>query len=54
MTAISGYWARIRVNNGRPIPAVPPGFTLFEPVRYLADGLTPDPSYVQPPYGLIA
>lgn len=54
MAAIPGHWSRIRVNNGRPIPAVPPGFTLYPPVKYLADGVTPDPDYVQPPYGQIA
>ncbi|MDB5597385.1 MAG: hypothetical protein JWM36_4346 [Hyphomicrobiales bacterium] len=51
---IPGYWVRIRVNNGRLIPGVPVGFELFEPVRYLADGVTVDKSYTQPPYGMIA
>jgi hypothetical protein len=47
--AIPGYWVRIRVNNGRPIPAVPPGFTLYPP----ADENSAE-DYVQPPYGQIA
>lgn len=54
MAPIPGHWSRIRVNNGGALPAVPAGFELFEPVRYLADGETPDPAYVQPPYGQIA
>jgi hypothetical protein len=54
MAPIPGYWVRIRVNNGRPLPDVPQGFELFPPVRYLADGVTIDPDYVQPPYGFIA
>jgi hypothetical protein len=54
MVPIPGYWVRIRVNNGRPLPDVPQGFELYEPVRYLADGVTVDPDYVQPPYGTIA
>lgn len=54
MAVVPGHWSRIRVNNGRPLPNVPPGFELFPPVKYLADGVTPDPAYVQPPYGMIA
>jgi hypothetical protein len=54
MAAIPGYWVRIRVNNGGEIPAVPEGFTLYPPVKYLEDRQTVDPDYVQPPYGMIA
>lgn len=54
LAPIPGYWVRIRVNNGRPLPDVPEGFTLYPPVKYLADGETPDPDYVQPAYGVIA
>jgi hypothetical protein len=49
-----GYWVRIRPNNGRPLPELPDGFELFPPKKYLADGVTVDTSYVQPPYGEIA
>ncbi len=52
--AIPGYWVRIRVNNGGELPALPIGFELFPPMKYLEDGVTPDPAYTQPPYGCIA
>lgn len=49
-----GFWVRIRVNNGRPLPPVPDGFTLYPPPAFNSDGTPVDPAYVQPPYGQIA
>ncbi len=54
----TGYWARLRINGDNPFAsgllAVPAGLTVYPPVQYLADGVTPDLNYTQPAIGDIA
>jgi hypothetical protein len=57
MAAIPGYWVRVRYNGTVPAALLanpPTGITIYPPLKYLADGITPDPDYVQPGYGQIA
>ena len=53
-----GYWTRLRINGLNPFAsgllAVPPNVTIYPPVKFLADGVTPDPTYTQPAIGEIA
>jgi hypothetical protein len=53
-----GYWSRLRINGLNPFAsgllAVPAGVTIYPPVKFLADGVTPDPDYAQPAIGEIA
>jgi len=56
--APTGYWARLRINGPSPFAgpdglAIPAGVTVYPPVKYLADGVTPDPDYTQPEIGVI-
>ncbi len=54
----SGYWSRLRINGLNPFAsgllAVPTGVTIYPPVKFLADDVTPDPTYTQPAIGEIA
>ena len=53
-----GYGARLRLNGVDPfvigLLQIPPGVTVYPETKYLADGVTIDASYAQPPYGQIA
>ena len=53
-----GYWSRLRINGLNPFAsgllAVPTGVTIYLPVKFLVDGVTPDPDYTQPAIGEIA
>lgn len=55
---IPGYWSRLRINGNDPFAdgtlEVPTNIIIYPPVKYLADGVTPDPAYTQPPIGVIA
>jgi hypothetical protein len=54
----TGYWARLRINGLNPFAsgllAIPANVTIYPPVKFLADGVTPDPTYTQPAIGEIA
>ena len=54
----TGYWARLRLNGLNPFAdgllTIPTSITIYPPVKYLADGVTPDPTYTQPAIGDIA
>ena len=56
--ALPGYWSRIRINGLDPFTSgvltIPAGITIYPPVKYLADGVTVDTTYAQPPYAVIA
>lgn len=58
IAAQPGWWARLRLNGNDPFAAglldIPEGVTVYPPVKYLADGVTIDPNYTQPPIGVIA
>lgn len=58
MVAEPGYWARLRLNGTSPYEtgerAWPVEVTVYPPVQYLEDGVTPDPDYTQPAIGMIA
>jgi len=53
-----GYGARLRLNGIDPFATglfqIPAGVTVYPETKYLADGVTIDASYAQPPYGQIA
>jgi hypothetical protein len=53
-----GCWSRLRINGDNPFAsgliAIPGTLTVYPPVKYLSDGVTIDPSYTQPPWGMIA
>lgn len=56
--AQSGWWARLRLNGNDPFAdgtlTIPQGITIYPPVKFLADGVTIDTTYVQPAIGVIA
>jgi len=59
MVPLTGVWVRLRLNGENMfalglLPMPPAPIVVYPPVKYLADGVTVDTSYTQPPYGQIA